>query len=107
MAQPHDQFRHMLEYDPANNSSAAASSSPIAADRSATQPVDDIVPSNFPSSPALNTLMDDCSGAIYAPTNTVCCDVSSGLWKPVPVPVPVPADVSATVTGYPLCPTST
>lgn len=46
MAQPHDQFRHMLEYAAPGNMSAAASSLPIAPDAAATQPVDSIEVTN-------------------------------------------------------------
>ncbi len=40
MSQPHDEFRHLLEYTAPNNASAAASSLAIAPDAAATQPLD-------------------------------------------------------------------
>ena len=103
MAQPHDQFRHLLEYAGPNDTSAAASSLPIAPDPAATQVVDFVEPTNVVMPPALDILGDNCGGAVQAPNNTVCCDVSSGLWKPVPVV----RDGPAMSTGNPACPTST
>ena len=35
--------------------------------------------------PDLSTLQNFCNGAVYAPNQTVCCDETTGLWKPAPV----------------------
>ena len=43
------------------------------------------VPLSMPVPPNLSTLQNFCNGAIYAPNQTVCCDETTGLWKPAPV----------------------
>ncbi len=103
MAQPHDENRHLLEYTGPKNNSAAASSLPIAPNPAATWVADFIEPTNVVMPPALDTLGDNCEGAVKAPNNTVCCDVSSGLW----IPAPVVRDGATASTANPACPIST
>ena len=43
------------------------------------------VPLSAPVPPDLSTLQNFCNGAVYAPNQTVCCDETTGLWKPAPV----------------------
>lgn len=103
MAQPHDQFRHLLDYTSLDNDSAAASSLPIAPNPAATQVVDFIEPTNVAIPFSLNILGNNCQSALQAPNNTVCCDVNSGYW----VLASSVSDVAATSTGNPACPAST
>jgi len=103
MAQPHDENRRLLEYTSPNNNSAAASSLPIAPNPAATWVVDFIEPTNVVMPPALDILGGNCEGAVQAPNNTVCCDVSSGFW----IPAPVVRDGATASSVNPACPTST
>lgn len=43
------------------------------------------VPLSVPVPPDLSTLQSFCNGAVYAPNQTVCCDETTGLWRPAPV----------------------